>query len=169
MTGIFEELAQAELARDAAEQFAGLEIDSARRGRRHAVGVAIDLGNVVAGILGRIARDRIVIENGEHFCHGRAPSWAGMEAGLRSTGRETGPAATCRCRAGRVGHGTRHRPYPRVISAGALRRGRVADVRNSTTISGGNQVGASERSIDTIYRPTWTKTDVAEMLLRNFR
>src|SRR3712207_6326256 len=57
MTRRLEELAQAEFARNAAEQLAGLEVDRARAGERLAVRIALDLGEAIARIAGRIAVD----------------------------------------------------------------------------------------------------------------
>ena len=73
VAGVLEEFAKPELAGDAAEQFARLEVDLARRRRRHAVGIVVDLGDVVAGVFGRIAVDGVVIKNAENLCHGSAP------------------------------------------------------------------------------------------------
>src|SRR5665648_681102 len=56
-------------ARDAAEQLARFEIDLAWGRRGHAAVVVVDLGDVVAGVFRRIAVDRIVVKNGENFCH----------------------------------------------------------------------------------------------------
>ena len=80
MAGTFEEFAQPELAGDAAEQLARLEVDLARGRRGLAAGVMVDFGDVVAGVFGRIAVDRIVIKNGENFSHGGTPSWGDMDA-----------------------------------------------------------------------------------------
>ena len=73
VAGLLEELAQAQLARDAAEQLARLEVD--RRGRRRRLPVRIfgDLGDVVAGVCLRIAVDRIVIENTNYLGHDATP------------------------------------------------------------------------------------------------
>jgi hypothetical protein len=40
----------------------------------------------------------------------------------------------------------------------------LAFPRNSTPASDRNQVGAAERSIEAVYRPNWTNTNVTEML-----
>ena len=50
VAGVLKELAQAELAGDAAEQLARLEVDRLRRRCGLAVGIAVDLGDVVAGV-----------------------------------------------------------------------------------------------------------------------
>src|SRR3990170_3109298 len=101
MAGLLQEFAQAQLARDAAEQLARLEVDGARRGRRLSVGIFRDLGDVVAGIFLGIAVDRIVIKNGENFGHGGTPSWTDMDADIGTPlMKSNDPAATCRCRIG---------------------------------------------------------------------
>src|SRR6186997_402127 len=69
MAGVLEELAQAKLARDAAEQLAGREVDRARGGGRLPVGVALDFGDVVARVGGRIAVHRVVVENTNDLRH----------------------------------------------------------------------------------------------------
>ena len=69
VAGLFEEFAQAQLAGHAAQKLARLEIDGAWGGRRLAVRIVVDLGDVVAGVFLGIAVDGIVIENGEDFCH----------------------------------------------------------------------------------------------------
>ena len=60
MARVLEEFAKTELAGDAAKQLARLEVDLARSRRRHAAGIVVDLGDVVAGVFLRIAgrRDR---------------------------------------------------------------------------------------------------------------
>ena len=74
VAGLLQEFAQAQLAGDAAEQLTRLEVDGRRRRRGLPVGIFGDLGDVVAGIGLRIAVDRIVIENTNHFGHDATPS-----------------------------------------------------------------------------------------------
>jgi hypothetical protein len=50
VTGLLQELAQAQFAGDAAKQFTGLEIYGARSRRGLAAGIVVDLGNIVAGV-----------------------------------------------------------------------------------------------------------------------
>ena len=69
VAGLLQELAKPKLARHAAKQLAGLEVDGARGRRGLAVGVVGDLGDVVAGIFGGIAVDRVGIENSKYFGH----------------------------------------------------------------------------------------------------
>jgi hypothetical protein len=90
MAGVLQELAQAQLAGDAAKQFARLEVDLARGRRGHAAGIVVDLGNVVAGVGLRVAVDGIVIENGENFGHGGAPS-----KGWHGRGQAPDPGPCC--------------------------------------------------------------------------
>src|SRR3990172_4439578 len=77
MAGLLQEFAQAQLARDAAQELAGFEVDGARRGRRLSVGIFRDPWDVVAGIFLGIAVDRIVIENTNHLGHVATPSCHG--------------------------------------------------------------------------------------------
>jgi hypothetical protein len=84
VTAGLEELAQAELARNAAEQLARPEVDRFRRGQGLAVRVALDLRQIVAWIAGRIAAGRIVVEDAEDFRHGTRLScspWNGTRLG----------------------------------------------------------------------------------------
>src|SRR5262249_30520186 len=60
---LLEELPQTELARDAAEQLAGLEAEPRGRGRGLAAGVALDVGDLIARVGGRIPVHRIVVEH----------------------------------------------------------------------------------------------------------
>jgi hypothetical protein len=72
MPALLEELAQAQLARDAADQLAGLEADCLRRWRALTVVVALDRRYFVARVRRRVAVDRIVIEHAEdrrHWVH----------------------------------------------------------------------------------------------------
>ena len=76
VAALLEELAQAELAGDAAQQLAGREVDRLGSRRREAAGVVVDRGNVVARVGGRIAVDRIVVQDAENVGHfaGRDPN-----------------------------------------------------------------------------------------------
>ena len=74
VAGLLEEFAKPKLARDAAQQLAGLEVDRRRRWRRLPVRIFGDLGDVVAGVFRRISIDRIVIENTNNFGHDATPS-----------------------------------------------------------------------------------------------
>src|SRR5262245_5620907 len=94
MAGLLQELAKAKLARYAAQQLAGLEVDLARGGRGHAVGVVIDLGDVVAGIFGGIAVDRVGIENGKYFGHVSNSLARGMQQGSQANACGLNPACT---------------------------------------------------------------------------
>ncbi len=62
-----EVLAQAQLARDAAQQGAGLEVDAPRRGQRLSVGIALQVRQVVAGVGGGIARHGVVVEHANNL------------------------------------------------------------------------------------------------------
>ena len=64
-----EELAQAELAGDAADQLAGREADRLRRRRALPVVVALDRRHLVARVGRRVAVDRIVVEHAEDRRH----------------------------------------------------------------------------------------------------
>jgi hypothetical protein len=61
MTALLEELPQAQLTRDAAEQLARREVDRLRVRRGLAVVVAGDLGDVIPGVRLRMAVDGIVV------------------------------------------------------------------------------------------------------------
>src|SRR5437868_12936071 len=84
MPACFEEFAQPQLARNAAEQLARLKIDRARRRQRLAVRVDLDLRQIVARIAGRIAADRVIVEDAKNLRHGTRLSFS------RGTAR-TGP------------------------------------------------------------------------------
>ena len=74
--GRLEEFAQAQLAGHAAQQLPRLEIDRARRRQGLAVGVAVEPGQIVAGIFGRISVDRIVVEDAQNLRHWvPSPAW----------------------------------------------------------------------------------------------
>ena len=66
MPALLKELAQPERARDAAEQLARGEIDPLRGRRGLAVGVALDLRDLVARVGGRVAVDRVVVQDAEN-------------------------------------------------------------------------------------------------------
>ena len=85
MAGIFEELAQAEFARHAAEQLARLEVDLARCRCGLPVGVFGDLGDVVAGVFRRVTIDGVVVENTNYLSHITTPHAlvSGREASIR--------------------------------------------------------------------------------------
>src|SRR5262249_49686372 len=68
-----EELPQAELPGDAAEQLARREVDRLRRRRGLSIGVALDLRDVVARVGGRVAVHRVVVEHTEHLRHRDQP------------------------------------------------------------------------------------------------
>jgi len=61
--GGLEEVAQAQLARHAADQLTGREVEPARRRRRLPIRIALDRRHVVARIGRRVAVDRIVIQD----------------------------------------------------------------------------------------------------------
>src|SRR4029453_18248792 len=97
MTGVLQELAKPELARHAAQKLARLEIDLARGRRGHAVGIVVDLGNGIPGIFGRVAVDRVVIENTEdlcHYCH--SSFWADTAQAIASPARTRSMTTTGR-------------------------------------------------------------------------
>ena len=71
VTGLLQKFAKPEFAGDAAEQLPWLEVDGGRGGRGLAVGVMINLGNIVAGVILGIAVDWIVVENAKNFGHGQ--------------------------------------------------------------------------------------------------
>ena len=78
-----DEAPEPELARDAAEQLAGREVDRLwRRGRLAAV-VAGDLGDAVARVLRRVAVDGIVVEDAEDLRHGAILAGARRGCGLK--------------------------------------------------------------------------------------
>src|SRR5262245_43793929 len=79
MAGVFDELAQPELAGDAAQQLARLEVDRARGRGRRAVRIPLDLVDVVPGIGGRIAVHRVVVENTNNLHLDQPP--AGLPSG----------------------------------------------------------------------------------------
>ena len=78
-----EELAQPELSGDAAEQLARLEVDPFGSRRGLAVVVALDLGNVVSRIAGRVPVHRIVVEHAEDLRHHVSPFPRGLPASIR--------------------------------------------------------------------------------------
>jgi hypothetical protein len=67
MTGVLQELAQAELAGHAAQELAGIEVDRARGRRGLSARIFLDLRDVVAGIFRRIAAHGIGVENCYNF------------------------------------------------------------------------------------------------------
>jgi hypothetical protein len=69
VAGIFEKPSEAELSRDAAEEFSRFEVDPLWAGRRLAVRIGFDFWNIVAGIGLRIAIDGIIIENAYNLCN----------------------------------------------------------------------------------------------------
>ena len=76
VAGVLEKFAKPELARNAAQQLARLEVDRLRRRQRLAVGILVDLGDVIARIVFRISVDGIVVENTYDLCHVLLPlSW----------------------------------------------------------------------------------------------
>ena len=62
-----EELAQTQLAGEAAKQLSGLEVVRARGGRSVAIGVAINLGDVIARVLRRVPGHRVGIQCYHHL------------------------------------------------------------------------------------------------------
>src|SRR5262249_28547317 len=87
---LLQKLAQAELPGYAAQKLAWLEIDGTRRRGGLTVRIVCDLGNVVAGIFGRVAVDWIGIENEKNFRHFFTPWLLRMTAG-RSASRNSRP------------------------------------------------------------------------------
>ena len=73
VAGSLEVPTQAQLARNAAQQLPGREVDGVRGRGRLAARIRTDLWYVVARVGRRIAVDRIVIKHTKHFGHGLAP------------------------------------------------------------------------------------------------
>ena len=64
-----EEFAEAQLARDGAEEFARLEVDGLRRWQRLPARIALELRDIVARVRFGMTADGIVVENADDFHH----------------------------------------------------------------------------------------------------
>ncbi len=145
-------LRKPELARDAAEQLARLEVDLARRRRGHAAGIVVDLGDVVAGVGLGIAVDGIVIKNGENFCHLCTPSWTDMDAEIGTPlGRPAILPPHVAVEWDQAWRGPRCPPHPRVSSCRQTRWDRAS--RGTPTVGTSRQSsGGSSRRFVTADR-----------------